>query len=324
MNATTPRVRLRVDTWDPERGASYEEDSESKAPVDPEVEGVPWEPIRPRPPERAVRCAFVDGVRRVDVGLFAETESGVAPAIAGAYAVGVAWAPVEPAIRPEATGRLLVVGQSLEYGNLVASIGEHELFYAYRSSTAHRPQEAITALQAAMRHAEAELAARLYREGTAEFILLDGPLNYAALPPGLPILGLVKRQTVIYLKDPELRKVQLGLRVGERTPLFLIGGDVPRYSWYTRIATGRPIDGTLTGTVRMELTASLSKSQAQAIADSITPLLPQFASQQGRDPRAPQNLYPVGQLETVLRHRLGDPLLVRRAIEEALWRQEVG
>jgi hypothetical protein len=47
-------------------------------------------------------------------------------------------------------------------------------------------------------------------------------------------------------------------------------------------------------------------------------VLPVFASQPGRDPRAPQNLYPVGALETQLRHRLGDAQLVRRAIEAHL------
>ena len=41
--------------------------------------------------------------------------------------------------------------------------------------------------------------------------------------------------------------------------------------------------------------------------------LPRFASDPVRDPRAPQNLYPVGALEARLRHRLGDPLLIRRA-----------
>jgi hypothetical protein len=37
-----------------------------------------------------------------------------------------------------------------------------------------------------------------------------------------------------------------------------------------------------------------------------------------RDARAPQNLLPIGALETRLRHRLGDPLLLRRSIEHAI------
>jgi uncharacterized protein len=46
--------------------------------------------------------------------------------------------------------------------------------------------------------------------------------------------------------------------------------------------------------------------------------LPRFASSPIRDPRAPQNLVPIGALEDELRRRLGDPVLVRRAIEERI------
>jgi hypothetical protein len=58
---------------------------------------------------------------------------------------------------------------------------------------------------------------------------------------------------------------------------------------------------------------------ARALADLTTAVLPRFASVVGRDPRAPQNLYPVGELERVLRHRLGDAALVKRAVEASLW-----
>jgi hypothetical protein len=47
-------------------------------------------------------------------------------------------------------------------------------------------------------------------------------------------------------------------------------------------------------------------------------MLPRFASDAARDPRAPQNLYPIGGLEAQLKHRLGDPAVVRRAIEAQL------
>jgi hypothetical protein len=38
------------------------------------------------------------------------------------------------------------------------------------------------------------------------------------------------------------------------------------------------------------------------------------ASQAHLDPRAPQNLVPIGALERELRHRMGDPGLVYRAL----------
>jgi hypothetical protein len=48
--------------------------------------------------------------------------------------------------------------------------------------------------------------------------------------------------------------------------------------------------------------------------------LPRFASRPEHDPRAPQNLLPVGALEKRLRHELGDQAFIRRAIEDQLAR----
>jgi hypothetical protein len=42
------------------------------------------------------------------------------------------------------------------------------------------------------------------------------------------------------------------------------------------------------------------------------------ASEPHIDPRAPQNLVPIGALERQLRHRMGDPGLVYRALRSAV------
>jgi hypothetical protein len=49
--------------------------------------------------------------------------------------------------------------------------------------------------------------------------------------------------------------------------------------------------------------------------------LPRYASRPQHDPRAPQNLLPVGGLERRLRHELGDAVFIRRAIEDHLARE---
>jgi hypothetical protein len=49
--------------------------------------------------------------------------------------------------------------------------------------------------------------------------------------------------------------------------------------------------------------------------------LPRFASQPQHDPRAPQNLLPIGGLERRLRHEMGDSAFIRRAIEDQLTRE---
>jgi len=53
------------------------------------------------------------------------------------------------------------------------------------------------------------------------------------------------------------------------------------------------------------------------LANVTTAVLPRFASKNHKDPRAPQNLYPVGGLERELRHRLGDQQMLYRALRVA-------
>lgn len=54
------------------------------------------------------------------------------------------------------------------------------------------------------------------------------------------------------------------------------------------------------------------RARAIEVADLTAAVLPPYAPAAYRDPRAPQNLMPVGQLERELRRRLGDPDLLRR------------
>ena len=69
--------------------------------------------------------------------------------------------------------------------------------------------------------------------------------------------------------------------------------------------------------MRCEANAELPVAAAAAIADRVTAALPRFASQPHKDTRAPQNLYPIGGLERMLRRRLGDAALLHRALRVA-------
>jgi hypothetical protein len=110
------------------------------------------------------------------------------------------------------------------------------------------------------------------------------------------------------------------LRIGERTPLFLISnGKRDRYSWYLRIGEGRRFDHVLTGIIRLEVLAVVGFEAARHLAGMSAALLVRFASAAMRDPRAPQNLVPIGALESELRRRMGDPLVIRRAIEKRIF-----
>jgi hypothetical protein len=309
---------LRVDPWDPEYGSSLELEAIDELPqsVDLDVEPVPWTPQAPPGVEDLPCCAFIDGVRRIDVRLFAEEDGSSAPALAGSWAVGVAWSTRPPSIGEILVGRSLVVGGGLSHTDLTPRVGRDELRYSFVGVSGTTPLDPIIGLQYAMREAEGRFARKVFGSGQADLLVLDGPLTYFA---DGPIVGLIKRQSRSYLPDD--RSSILGaLSAGERTPLFQLGEQrLERFSWYARLAAVRPIDGVMTGIVRLEVSKEVGLEQAQVLANLTTAVLPRFASVVGRDPRAPQNLYPVGQLERILRHRLGDAALVKRAVEVALW-----
>jgi len=107
------------------------------------------------------------------------------------------------------------------------------------------------------------------------------------------------------------------LEMGWRSPLFALESPArfARYSWFLRLARPHRIDADLAGLVRLEVAASVGKLAALRLAGACAAFLPRFAPSRGRDPRAPQNLLPIGALESHLRHLLGDPRLIRRQIQ---------
>lgn len=309
---------LRVAPWDPEYGTSLEFELENDLPqaVELDVEPVAWTPITPPAIEGIPCCAFVDGVRRIDLRLFAEESSAMAPALAGSWACGVAWSTRPPSVGEVVVGRTLVVGGGLTHHDLTPQIGGDDLHYVFVGVAGATPIDPIVGLQNIMREAEGVLAQTVFDSGDAELLVLDGPLTYFAQGP---VVGMIKRQSRSYL-PLDRGTILASLTAGQRTPLFRLGEQrLERYSWYARLASVRPIDGGMTGIVRLEVATSIGIEQARELADLTTAVLPRFASVVGRDPRAPQNLYPVGQLERILRHRLGDAALVKRALELSLW-----
>jgi hypothetical protein len=311
-------MKLRVDPWDPEYGGSIELEPDLGPPpgldLDCETPGA-WSPVPPRV-TAPVCCAFIDGVRRIDARLFAEEEDGAAPALAGSWAVGAAWSTAPPGISDVQVGRELVLGGGMNAGALEVQIGGRIVVFEPRSVAGLTPLDPIQGLQNAMRAAEASLAQRIIAAGEAELVVSDGPLTYFASGPAI---GLIKRQARSYL-DAERARVLGQLDVGERTPIFKFGEQrLERYSWYARLASRRAIDGAMAGLVRLEVSAFDGLDSAKDLAELTCSTLPRFAPTPGRDPRAPQNLYPVGALESTLRHRLGDPALIRQGIETTIY-----
>lgn len=321
MARSSHTFRLDPFAADYDAALQLNEAEEPTASVDTMVERAAWEAVRPPDAPGPVRVFFVDGVRRVEHRLLVESGLGSLFGLLGSYGVGAVCLERRSArISHEHVGRLCVVGGGALLPGVIATVpgGRSSLAFEPRLVPENTPLAPLDGLQTAMREGEARLAETLGAEG--EMVVLDGPLTFLGSTTA-PIVGLVKRLMRSYLAAPEAGLLRR-LEVGARTPIFLIQDKrAPRYSWYQRLAQGRAIQAALTGVVRLETSGALPLPQAVALADAACLILPRLASDAAHDPRAPSNLVPIGGLEQRLRRLLGDPLLIRRAIEAWLLRE---
>jgi hypothetical protein len=127
-------------------------------------------------------------------------------------------------------------------------------------------------------------------------------------------VGYIKTHHASYLPAGQAAVVA-ALMPGQRTPAFTMGTSWRRNSWYLQLpgTPGVP----WSGIVRLECPAELPPAGVTRLADLTARLLPPLASTPHKDPRAPQNLVPIGGLERELRHRLGDQQLLYRALRAA-------
>jgi hypothetical protein len=308
-------VRFTVDPWDPAYGASLDTEMDaSEAPVVVDVECAPaaWAP-RPPPDDTPAPGAlvFVDGVRRLEARTWIDEPQPLGRAseagIFASYAAG--------AVRCD--GRAEIVDVQVGRGLYSPAARMHDVATSAGCFVAHRtvdatPESLMYAVHSDMADAEVRIAETARRRGD-ELLLLDGPLRKRAHVPDA--VGIVKTHHVRYL-PPELDQIVSALQHGERTPVFRVDAQpFSRYSWYVRLPG--PPGGPWAGIVRCEATGALAAEAVARLADRVTAALGPFASEPHKDARAPQNLYPIGGLERVLRHRLGDPGVLYRALRRA-------
>jgi hypothetical protein len=307
-----------VEAWAPDHGAPLagEEPALAAPPVelDAEVPASRWAPRVPRPdPAPPASLLFTDGVRRVDAQVWITTAAGgVRPGLCASYAAGVVRCRA-PGTRSGGPAELVAadVARGLFTPAEAEAIATPHGTWAVRAVAGDQPDAQALALQQHMGALEVAAARRVAGDG-GELIVVDGPLTGRQDVPGA--VGYVKTHHVAYL-PATLEPVVRALRAGERTPLFVTAGAWSRWSWYLRLAP--PAGHPWSGVVRCEATADLALGEAAALADRTAGLLPAFASAPHKDPRAPQNLYPIAGLERALRRRLGDALLLHRALRVA-------
>jgi hypothetical protein len=312
---------LYVEGWAPEYGAPIEQDefqvAAGSVDVSVEVPSEAWHPM-PGSDDGTGTVGFVDGVRRIDARLVLDDpDLGPVPGICASIGVGaVRW------MRADRRSEVCLVRVRrfalVSHGRTEAlpPISEPGLSYDSEPVAGPGTDDLVRALHTRMRRLEGRTASELAEEGC--FVVADGPLN--DLSPTTTI-GYVKTHHVSYLRDFPGPNGTVGeLEPGHRTPLFSIS-DYRRYSWYVRLA--RMAGGhSWSGMVRCEASGALPKDQVVGMADRSAAVLPLVASLPHLDPRAPQNLVPIGALERELRRRLGDQGLVYRALRAAAMRQE--
>jgi hypothetical protein len=299
-----------------------EEEDETGAAVNPFVETNDWAPIDPERRELPETVVFVDGVQRVEMRLIGQDNGRVVYGALASLSVGSVFyrrrgATTERGL-PE---RVLSLSDGAGNGDVVkVDCGSETLVFQTKSSAVPGLAGVHDALTSARRHAETRIGNQLVEAGYP-LVIVDGRLNFDSSRTSMAV-GLIKTMQRQYLEGPQLA-ILSELRPGTRSPLFWIERDRAVYSWYVRLCEGRRIDHPWAGLVRLETLDAMGLQPTIQLADLTAQHLPSFASDSAWDPRAPQNLYPIAALESLLRHELGDHEWIRRHIEVHFHRQGV-
>jgi hypothetical protein len=331
------------------------DDSTAQVDLDVEQPAAQWSAVPPdRGLAVPAAVLFVDGVRRIDArvwiddlpqepiagpsaggglgglpatGSSAEEHFAADPdstdasgAVCASYAAGVMCCCDQRAhlLAVDARHGLFTVASHAV--DIVTSAGRYEVCHTTDKLAMPRAVTLSAALQSRLGQVELLTAAKARAElaghaGAAghDLLVVDGPLRGRSHLPRT--IGLIKTHQRRYLPPP-LHALVGRLTAGQRSPVFLMGTTWDRHSWYLRLpaaAGGAP----WAGIARVECSADLSRDAVVNLANLSQIVINRYASAEYKDARAPQNLYPIGGLERELRHRLGDPKLLYRALRSA-------
>jgi hypothetical protein len=302
-------VKFTVEAWDSDYGAPTDAelaDASENVDVTVEVRPEDWRPLLPEA-DPVTDILFVDGVRRVDATLWIDQPPDFPGfALAATYAAGAVRCNGRATIEETLVERGLFTSAPAE--DVDTAVGT----YGVKATKGTTPEELWLGIQQRMGSLEAAVT---HETGGADLLVVDGPLSHARDLENA--VGYIKTQKVQYL-PLELRQVLTSLPAGYRTPIFLTTTSWSRFSWYLRLANHA---GPAGGLVRCEIDADMSATEAARVATRVSATLPKYASARHKDPRAPQNLYPIGGLERELRRRLGDKEMSMRALRRASFGQ---
>lgn len=313
MTGLLTQTSYTVDPWDPGYGVARGDEldgreSSARLDLDIELPASSWRPLAPTDGPLPGSVLFLDGVRRIDARVWVHEDSPEPlPGVIASLAAGLVCC----------DGTAQIVDVAVDRGLYAESGGDIETRHArYRFHRTPGGLDKLTlGVQSRLAALEVELANAWRRNSNVEddLLVVDGPLR--GRTHLARTVGYVKTHQKSYLQAPQAQVVG-SLGPGQRSPVFKMGTSWERLSWYLRLpgATRAP----WSAIVRLECSADLPTEDAVALADITAQVLPRLASAPHKDPRAPQNLVPIGGLERQLRHRLGDAALLYRALRGAL------
>jgi hypothetical protein len=327
-------VTFSVDPWDPGYGLAFGEEmgsdgrpeSTAELVLDLELPADQWRPLAPDPgPDVPDTILFLDGVRRIDARVWVHgADPQPAPGIAASYAAGLVCCGAPNARAGNNGGSARITDVVVERGLFTAAPDVTDLAirhgaYPARRASGPGPDPLSLALQQRLSDTEVQLAMLFRKENpdADDLLFVDGPLRGRTHLDRT--IGYIKTHHTAYLPPSQAATVA-ALQPGQRTPAFTMGTSWRRNSWYLRLpATPGAAWSAVpwSGVVRLECSAELPVPEVRRLADLSARLLPPLASAPHKDPRAPQNLVPIGGLERELRRRLGDQQLLYRSLRAA-------
>ena len=323
-------ARFTVDPWDPGYGQAFSDEagggslqeSSAELELDTELPADRWHPVDPDlAPALPGTVLFLDGIRRIDARIWVPgggRSGGVRGGGNGSQpAAGIAASLAAGLVACDGAARIADV--TVERGIFTAAADAADITTRHARYPARRADgpgldKLSLALQQRLGAAEVQLAQafRARNPDADDLLIVDGPLRGRTHLDRT--IGYIKTHHASYL-PPGPAAVVGALATGQRTPVFTMGTSWRRHSWYLRLPSAPGVPWA--GVVRLECSPDLPAAAAARLADLTARLLPPLASAPHKDPRAPQNLVPIGGLERELRRRLGDQQLLYRALRSA-------
>ncbi|MHB8516559.1 MAG: hypothetical protein ACYDCT_14400 [Dehalococcoidia bacterium] len=293
--------------------------SEDEGQITEDIEHDDWRPVTPAPPAAAPDIAFVDGVERREARVSAEGEGMPFAGMLVSYAAGAICPAKSPPLRHVSVQRRIVLTNGATAFTI--ALAAHNTTVDYLP--AHNAEPDADSIDRTLKGLRADLEAEVVRSlivDGAGLIVCDG-----RLPPirDRSAVGLIKTPHRLPLTRPDQMEALAALRAGQRSPVFVRRrSDRAYYSWFVALSGAGPFDLALSNLALIEMDDEAPRAYALEVADLTASVLPPYAPAAYRDPRAPQNLMPVGQLERELRRRLGDLDLLRRMMLASFSKEE--